>query len=329
MSLGSLLLVDGTQVLHRVLYAEERADAQDHYQSQDILDTRAVASFLSMLRPLLMSMRPRRCVVVWDGGGWSQRRLTIYPEYKSQRITVPPEKEEAHQKHFERFQEQRAFLEKFLELLCIPSIRLAKREADDVIAYIALSQIPHSKVTIFSDDQDFRQLVVRGVEIYRPSQKNFLVPGVLPDDKIPHASYLLYKACLGDPSDNIRGITGVGEKTLGEIFLSFKGKTAGELYEFLSGLRGQGARIDRLLDGFAIVLRNLHLLDLTLESFTPEEEQILEHTSSALAGKMIFHSGKIEMALRKYGMNKALQNFDYWVEPFARLGVQSRFTLPA
>jgi len=88
-------------------------------------------------------------------------------------------------------------------------------EADDVIAYIVNDHFKDSQCFIMSSDKDFLQLITERIHVWSPTKKKlyynediFEEYGVYPNN------FALYKAIIGDPSDNIPGIDGVGAKTL-------------------------------------------------------------------------------------------------------------------
>lgn len=315
--MGPLVLVDGNQLLHRILHT--RADP-GLVSVRDAEDPGKIGlpmlTFVGILRDFILSQNPEKVVVVWDGGGWSKRRLRILPSYKMNRIRAEYDLE--HKAYMERFRDYRVLLDTFLDMLCIPTLRLEDREADDVIAFGALDQVSHTKVIIFSEDQDFRQLVAKGVEQYRPTTKEFLIKSQHYKDGIKHEHYLLWKCCNGDPSDNIPGIRGVGEKTLEKIFSTFSGSTFGDLYDH--SLSVEGALAQKFRDGFGQAIVNFYLMDLTLEPLAADEQRVIRYTIESMAGSSVLHRGMVEKVLRKYKAARALNHFDSWIEPFGSVG---------
>lgn len=123
--------------------------------------------------------------LVWDGMGGLARRRAIYPEYKVGRVH-PADNFFDMQKEFKKL----CILSKAI------SIEVKAYEADDVVAYLVKDYLEGHDVTIESNDADFHQL---GVKMTRSKAK-------------VAAEYITtYKCCVGDPSDNIKGIKGFGK----------------------------------------------------------------------------------------------------------------------
>ena len=113
----------------------------------------------------------------------------------------------------------------------ITTISIDQIEADDVIAY--LSSYFKQKVIVLSTDKDFLQLVSDRVSVYSPSKKKMYTPNSLFDETgIWCENFIIYKALLGDKSDNIDGIKGIGPKTIEKNFpmLSEKRKIDLEMF---------------------------------------------------------------------------------------------------
>ena len=107
-------------------------------------------------------------------------------------------------------------LVEYLENLPITIVSIDNVEADDVIAYMTTNIFNKSqRVTIMSDDKDFLQLVNSNVSVWRPVVKTtYTEEVVLEKLGVPAYNYLILKLFLGDSSDNIKGVSGVGVKTL-------------------------------------------------------------------------------------------------------------------
>ena len=105
----------------------------------------------------------------------------------------------------------------YLDFLPINVISIDRIEADDTIAYIA-NKLVKEEVTIMSSDQDFLQLVDDRITVWSPTKKIFYTPNkVLEDYGVPAHNFLMYKVLMGDKSDNIEGVKGLGPKKLPKI----------------------------------------------------------------------------------------------------------------
>ena len=105
----------------------------------------------------------------------------------------------------------------YLDDLPINVISIDRIEADDTIAYIA-NNLLEEEVTIMSADQDFLQLVNDRITVWSPIKKKFYTPDlVIEDYGVPAHNFLMYKVLMGDKSDNLEGVKGLGPKKLPKI----------------------------------------------------------------------------------------------------------------
>jgi DNA polymerase-1 len=170
--------------------------------------------FLNTLRKFLEETNYNKVVVFWDGDGNSSQRKLIYPEYKMNRKSSPDE-----EKNYS-FNRQKTRVKQYLEEMFVRQIEVENSEADDLIAYYC--QISNDEIkTVFSSDKDLTQLISETVNIYSPKQKKYYKNGdkiKFKDCEIPHYNVKIFKILAGDTSDNIHGITLLGEKTLVKLF---------------------------------------------------------------------------------------------------------------
>ncbi|HEX5974066.1 MAG TPA: DNA polymerase, partial [Rubrobacteraceae bacterium] len=171
--------------------------------------------------------------VVWDSGK-PAFRMEIFPEYKAHRSSMP-----------EELKVQLDHLDEILESMNVPAIRAEGFEADDALATLS-KQVPEDvELYIVTGDQDAMQLVdgrvkvlrtTRGVSETRTYGRQEVIEeyGVTPE-QIPD-----YKALVGDPSDNIPGVRGIGPKGAASLLQQF-GSVA-EIYENLDKISAKGTR---------------------------------------------------------------------------------------
>jgi len=140
-------------------------------------------------------------IAVWDGS-LSERRLKICPEYKANRPVRSPEE-------YEEIQNQKEILNDMLALTNVVTIHIPDVEADDIIASFVMSTYSRIQNCIISSDSDFYQLLYNdSVSIWDHIKKKFVKKEDLP---VPPEHYSLYKSLIGDSSDNIKGVKGVGK----------------------------------------------------------------------------------------------------------------------
>ena len=185
-----------------------------------------LVGFLRSLGYVTRIFDPTRVVVVWDGKGGSGNRQNIDPNYKAQRATARI----THWGLYDtREEEQEALIgqlfrtKDYLECLPLHQIVMEKLEADDIIAYLAKNaSSANKKVTIVSSDKDFFQLIDKNIEVYAPvKKKTFTVDNIVEEIKVLPENYNIVKALLGDNSDNLPGVKGLGIKTILSEWKSF------------------------------------------------------------------------------------------------------------
>ena len=180
-----------------------------------------IMGFLKSLAYSIREVNPTRVIVVYDGEGGSQRRRKILPNYKSnrkpgKRITRWDAFKDAKEEK-ESMKIQFSRLLEYMDSLPINVISIDRIEADDTIAYIA-NNLLEKEVTIMSADQDFLQLVNERITVWSPIKKKFYTPElVIKDYGVPAHNFLMYKVLMGDKSDNIEGVKGLGPKKLPKI----------------------------------------------------------------------------------------------------------------
>lgn len=169
---------------------------------------------LSMMVNTLNQFNPDRVAVVWDGGK-DERRMKLAPEYKGQRRKnlTPAEEQE-----WDLFFKQMNNLQDVFAKFGVPQFKCLKREADDVI-YSLVKMIHETsdnvQFVIMSTDKDFLQLLALpyDIMIYNPvKKKEWTCVDFEEEYGFDVEWYLDYKAMVGDPSDNLKGVKGIGEK---------------------------------------------------------------------------------------------------------------------
>lgn len=227
-----ILIVDSMNTFIRSFAMLQSMNPQGHH-------TGGLVGFLRSLGFLTRTIDPTRIICVFDGQASSSSRKNIDPEYKAnrniKRITnweLFDNKEE----EYASMTMQMGRLVNYLQCLPITLISIDKVEADDTISYLAQEYGKRDKkVTIVSSDKDFLQIVDNNINVYSPIKKKTYGKkeveeevGMLPEN------YLIMKSLLGDNSDNLTGIKGLGPKTLIKEFpdlVNKPGVTLDDIYD--------------------------------------------------------------------------------------------------
>jgi DNA polymerase-1 len=245
-----------------------------------------LTGFLKSIGYAIRMSDPTKVVVIFDGIGGSNARRNLYPEYKanrnSSRITnhnIFSSKDE----ESESINNQISRLIQYLQCLPVTVISIDGLEADDIIGYLANKFQAHDetqKVTIMSADKDFLQLVSDKVHCYSPTKKKIYTPKeVLEEYGVSSSNFLNYKILMGDTSDNIPGITGLGPKKLIKLFPELISDTKVELDEIIST---SADKVDENKLYLSVVERrhqlliNQQLMSLNGSFLSPENKQLVK-----------------------------------------------------
>jgi DNA polymerase-1 len=223
-----IYLIDGYSLLYRAFYALPQSIA-----TTSGLPTNALYGFTSMVLKLLDSEDEVGIGTVWDAGK-PVFRTEIFPEYKAQRTSMP-----------EELKVQLDHLDQILKAMSIPAIRAEGFEADDALATLS-KRIPDGvELMIVTGDQDAMQLVNGNVKVLRTTRgvsetKTYGRQEVIEEYGVTPEQIPDYKALVGDSSDNIPGVKGIGPK--GAVNLLKEFSTVENLYENLDRVTAKGTR---------------------------------------------------------------------------------------
>lgn len=207
MKKNKLLLIDGSSVAFRAFFA--LYNQIDRFKNANGLHTNAIYGFNLMLDHMMKRIEPTHILVAFDAGK-TTFRTEMYADYKAGRAKTPDE-----------FREQFPFIRQMLDAMGVKHYEMAQYEADDIIGTLdkmaERTDIPFD-VTIVSGDKDLIQLTDENtvVEISKKGVAEFeeFTPAYLMEKMgITPAQFIDLKALMGDKSDNIPGVTKIGEKT--------------------------------------------------------------------------------------------------------------------
>lgn len=196
-----LLLIDGSSLIHRAFFALPPLITKKG------VNTGAVYGLCNMLLKLIEDVQPKYMVVAFDKSR-KTFRTRMYPDYKGQRKPTPPE-----------LGEQFPLSMKVLDAIGIKNMELDDYEADDIIGTFAKHAPEDVEVIVVTGDKDELQLIdkrtkvyytkrgISDIQIYDEAEFSEVYEGLVPKQLIE------LKGLMGDTSDNIPGVPGVGPKT--------------------------------------------------------------------------------------------------------------------
>ena len=201
-----LFLMDGTAFIFRGFYAYQNMARSDGMPTNALFITARI-----VLR-ILREERPSRFVFIMDGKGPNFRH-ELFPAYKAQRGPTP-----------EGLVTQLGPVRELLEALGLPVLVSERCEADDCIASLTARYRNERPVVIVGADKDLKQCLADNVVLWDPGTKEeklTTLASFREAEGMEPSSWPDYQSIIGDSSDNIPGIPGVGPKTAGELFKTF------------------------------------------------------------------------------------------------------------
>ena len=285
--------------------------------------------FLKSLAYAIRETNPTRVMVIYDGVGGSQRRRKICPNYKSNR---KPGKRITHWDAFkDEIEEKKAMkiqfsrLLEYLETLPINVISIDRIEADDTIAYIT-NNLLEDEVVIMSSDQDFLQLVNDRVTVWSPIKKIFYTPEkVLEDYGVPAHNFLMYKILMGDKSDNLEGVKGLGPKKLPKILPDILSKTLDLDFILDYASKGPEPMHKRITESVNQLNINKKLMDLKNPPISGELKSLIRRITSQPIN--LLSSNDFNIMYTDDQMGNAIDIPDVWLKQhFTRLNSYAKAT---
>ena len=242
-----LLLLDGHSLAYRAFFALPA----ENFSTTTGQPTNAVYGFTAMLINVLRDEQPTHIAVAFDRGEPTFRHEQ-YVEYKATRKETPSD-----------FRSQLSLIFEVLDALGIRHLSVAGYEADDLIATLATEAAGQMDVLIVTGDRDALQLVNPDVTVLYTMRgisemARFTPEAVQAKYGLTPAQYPDFAALRGDPSDNLPGIPGVGEKTATKWIAEFG--SLSELVDRVDEVKGKAG--DALREHLAGVLRNSQLTQL-------------------------------------------------------------------
>lgn len=204
-----IIILDGNSVMFRAYYAT--AYTGNLMQARSGLYTNAIYGFVNMIQHILQTEDMTNIFVAFDKGKKTLRHQT-YSEYKSGRSATP-----------EEFLMQIPYIKEYLDVLGIKHLELDDYEADDIVGSMAyLAKDKFDEVMVVSGDKDLLQLAKDNIHVYL-TKKGLTDLECYTEENfkslmgIESSQMVDYKGLIGDNSDNLPGVPGVGPKTAAKL----------------------------------------------------------------------------------------------------------------
>jgi DNA polymerase-1 len=219
-----VILIDGSGYIFRAYFAIQRLSTSRG------MPTNAVFGFVNMLSKVLEVEKPTRLAIAFDTGKATFRK-EIYPEYKSNRMKPP-----------EDLVAQIPWIQRAVDCFGIHRVEAPGFEADDVIGTLARRAVESGlDVEIITGDKDLMQLVAPHITLFETMKDRRIdAAGVVDKFGVEPSQVIDFLALMGDTSDNIPGVSGIGEKTAAKLLQQF-GSLDG-IYQNLEAVKQQKCR---------------------------------------------------------------------------------------
>ena len=286
-----------------------------------------LAGFLRSLGSLIKQIQPTSVYIVFDGVGSSTNRKNLHSDYKSGRsgqvvnwdIFDNPEDE-----HDAKI-DQITRLIQYLKCLPVKTISISKAEADDVISHLShkLDTKYDSKVIIVSSDKDFLQLINKNIVVYRPIEREFYdVKTVIQKFGVPPHNFIYYKTLVGDSSDKIPGVKGVGSKGVLKKFTELSGPPLklDDIFDISEKKLKEGVVYPRIIQHWDEVEKYYKIMDLKNPLLDEREKEFI---NSKIEEKVasLYVLGFLSL-YEEDGLNHVIKNTEFWVKDnFANLQI--------
>ena len=285
-----LILIDGNSILFRAYYAT--ADPGSNLmQTSKGEYTNALFAFINMFTKIVTN-EDDYVLVAFDTGKPTVRH-EYYEEYKAGRKAMPEELEEQIPRIYE-----------YLDVLGVKTYFKEGYEADDIIGTLAKQAINDNlTVEVFSSDRDLLQLVddnitvnllkrgMQDVRVYTPET-------LYEEFSLTHEQIIDLKALMGDPSDNIPGVPGVGEKTATKLLVEYG--TIENVYENIDKIKGKLQQ--NLIENKDLAILSKKLVTILLDADIKYQPSDLHQVK--------MDNGKLVSFLQKYELHSLVKQLD-------------------
>lgn len=239
-----------------------------------------IIGMMKTLQSAVNKFSPDRIYVCWDGKGSSKKRRETNEGYKEGRAPIRLNRESGLSEEEERqnrmYQQIRTI--DFMNNMPIAQIMIEGIEADDVISELHKIHKEDEKI-IISSDKDFLQLLDDKTLLDRPAQKDqFTLESAVETFGIHPVNFALARAMVGDNSDNLPGIKGVGLKTVANRFpflLEEKSFTIDEVVEHCQQPENTQKVYESVLLGKELITQNYQMMQLYVPLLTAEAREVI------------------------------------------------------
>ena len=205
----------------------------------------------------------------------------------------------------------------YLKTLPVKTVSIDKVEADDIIAHLCtvVPKDPKDKVFIVSSDKDFIQLVNENVIVYRPMEKEYYTEDTVREKfNMSPSNFIIYKTLMGDNSDKVKGVKGLGEKKLQKLFPELREKdvTLDDIYDICESKFKEHVIYSRIIQDIDSLEKNYKIMDLSNPMLDENDKKYLNKVVESPETEYI-----PEQFLAFYNADKLggiIRNVEFWIK---------------
>jgi 5'-3' exonuclease len=205
----------------------------------------------------------------------------------------------------------------YLKTLPVKTVSLPRVEADDIIAYLSstLPTKPEDRAFIVSSDKDYLQLVTEQVIVYRPVEREYYTESVVKDKfGVNPSNFLLYKLLIGDNSDGITGIKGLGPKGLFKKFpeLAIDDLSFEDLLDIAESKLKEHVVYARVLHDVENLENKYKIMDLSNPMMTDQDKTFIDKFTQNT--QLNFYPSEFIKMCNEDQLGNLIRNVDVWVK---------------
>lgn len=276
------------------------------------------------IQKLIAKFSPAKTFIVFDGPNSAERRRAIFKDYKGKRnrkkrfstVQMGDDKVQV-----DNEQEQLRLLYEFLKHLPVEVLMVPRYEADDIIAYMC-NKNPQYMNIICTNDKDYYQLINENTFVYANQKKAlFNEASILAQHEVIPNNFVFMRCIVGDVSDKLPGVKGLGKATLLEKIPQLKTtpfKTFEEFWAEIDKLEDESKLGKRLKENKEQALTMYRLMKLDYTCVNQKGIEILSEQLEEQQNKTFSKIG-LKTYCIKQNLESHIKNFDIWVRPFSFL----------
>ena len=264
---NKVILIDGSSFMYRAYFA--LASVGNFMKNSKGLCTNAIYTFINMMTSILKT-NPKKILVAFDAGKKTFRH-ELCATYKDGRRPMDDE-----------MRMQIPYIKKYLDLVGVARYEIPLYEADDIIGTMAKeAEAKGYKVSIYSSDKDLLQLITDNTTVYKSKKgindlEEYSKAHFIEEYGFDPIKMIDLKSLMGDPSDNLPGIKGVGEKTATKLIIEY-GSVEGiiENKDNIKGKMGDLIREhyeDALMTKKMVTINNESPIEITVDDINKKDE---------------------------------------------------------